>query len=351
MTGPFLSVVVPAYNCASLLRRTLAALAASDLPRRDWELSVADDGSTDDTSQVARDSADQVVRVAGGPKGPGAARNAGAAVAAGEVLVFVDADVCVSRTALGQFATLFRHDAALGAAFGAYDLAPEATNLVSQYRNLLHHRVHSANPGPAITFWAGCGAIRRAAFVQAGGYDAERYRRPQIEDIELGYRLSALGYRIDLRPEIQGCHLKRWTLKGGIVTDFRDRGVPWMRLLLERQEIAAGGPLNLRRREKVFTLLAPLGLLSAAGSLAFNSPLLGTLGIISFAVVIAGNAPLIRWFARVRGWRFAIAVVPFRILYYSLNACSAGWAILAHLRDRRRSSIVRGRVPQLPAST
>lgn len=348
MSSPFLSVIVPAYNCAPTLRRSIDALVASDLPRGEWELIVADDGSTDETSRVADERADHVVHVAGGPKGPGAARNVGAAAATGELLAFVDADVCVAETTLSQFATLFRSDATLSAAFGAYDRTPEARNLVSQYRNLLHHQVHSASPGTAVTFWAGCGAIRRAAFLAAGGYDSARYPRPQIEDIELGYRLSALGHRIELRPEIQGCHLKRWTFKGGVVTDFRDRGVPWMRLLLERGEVAAAGPLNLRRREKLFTMLTPLAVSAALLSAPLGSPSLAVVALLALAVVVAGNAPLIRWFARVRGWRFALAVVPFRILYYLLNACSAGWAILAHRRDAHRSTVVGRPAPAFP---
>ncbi len=328
MTTPYLSVVMPAYDCALLLDRALAAIAASDLPRADWEVIVADDGSRDATSDVAARQADRVVHVADGPRGPGHARNLGASVARGELLVFVDADVCVSSTALAQFAALFRADSALGAAFGAYDSTPEAPGLVSQYRNLIHHYVHTTNAGPSNTFWAGCGAVRRAAFDAVGGFDVARYPRPQIEDIELGYRLAAAGYPILLRPEIQGRHLKRWTLRGGFVTDVRDRGVPWMRLLLERREVAAAGPLNLRRREKAFTLLVPLASALLLAAVVRRSTTLLLAGALAVLVVVAGNGALLAWFARMRGWRFALGVVPLRLAYYLLNAVSAGWVLL-----------------------
>lgn len=342
MSTPYLSVIVPAYNCAPTLARVITSLAASDLPRGEWELIVADDGSTDtETPRVAL-MADRVVRVADGPGGPGRARNDGAEAARGEVLVFVDADVCVSRTALRQFAELFRATPALGAAFGAYDLAPEAPGLVSQYRNLLHHYVHSTSPGPAVTFWAGCGAVRRTAFEATGGFDAVRYRRPQIEDIELGYRLSALGWPILLVPEIMGTHLKRWTFRGGVVTDFRDRGVPWMELILERKEVAAAGPLNLAIREKVFTVIAPLGVVALLGGLVFRSWPLALPGVAAVFAIIVGNAALLAWFARERGWGFAARVVPLRLAYYTLNAVSAGWAVLGHLRHSDSTGASRG---------
>ncbi len=343
MTTPYLSVIVPAYNCAPTLRRVLAAIAASDLPRAQWEVIVADDGSTDgETSMVAAQMADSVVRVADGPGGPGRARNEGAAVAAGEVLVFIDADVCIAPITLRQFAELFRANPTLGAAFGSYDMAPEAPGLVSQYRNLLHHHVHSTSAGPAVTFWAGCGAMRREAFVAAGGFDAERYRRPQIEDIELGYRLSAMGRAILLVPEIMGTHLKRWTFRGGVVTDFRDRGVPWMQLILERKEVAAAGPLNLAIREKVFTLLAPMGVVAALLAVVARSWALGAIAAAALLAIVIGNAPLLGWFARVRGVGFAVRVVPLRLAYYTLNAVSAGWAVLGHLRHSDSTGASRG---------
>lgn len=342
MSAPYLSVIVPAYNCPVTLERVLGAIAASDLPRGEWELIVADDGSTDSTPSVAARMADAVVRVANGPRGPGRARNEGASSAAGEVLVFVDADVCVSRTALSQFAALFRARPALGAVFGAYDATPEAPGLVSQYRNLLHHYVHSMSAGAAVTFWAGCGAVRRTAFVAANGFDAERYRRPQIEDIELGYRLSAMGWPIVLVPEITGTHLKRWTFTGGVITDFRDRGVPWMQLILERKEVAAAGPLNLARREKVFTVIAPLGVAAAVAAVVFRSWLPGAIALVVFASIMAGNARLLAWFARVRGVGFAVMVMPLRLAYYTLNAVSAGWAVLGHLRHSDSTDAPRG---------
>ncbi len=345
MSHPRLTVIVPAWNCAPYLRRSLAALASSDLPRHEWELVVADDGSTDETSAVARDAADRVVRVSGGPSGPAAARNAGAAGAKGDVLVFIDADVCVATSTLRQFVEVFSARPDVGAVFGAYDLSPESPGIVSQYRNLLHHYVHSSNPGPATTFWAGCGAVRREVFSAFGGYDAGRYPRPQIEDIEFGYRLAAAGVPMLLRPEIQGKHLKRWTLRGGFVTDFRDRGVPWMELLLERKELAAAGPLNLRRREKFFTLLVPFACLTALAAVFLRSPGLGATAVAALLVVIAGNSALFHWFARVRGVPFALGIVPLRLAYYGLNAVSAGWALLQHrVGSQRRKSSGRARL-------
>src|SRR3989442_4923268 len=105
--------------------------------------------------------------------------------------------------------------------------------MVSRYRNLLHHFVHQRGKPDASTFWAGCGAIRRHTFEEVRGFDAARFPRPSIEDIELGYRLRAAGHRIRLDPRLQGTHLKRWTLGSILRTDIAQRALPWSRLILK----------------------------------------------------------------------------------------------------------------------
>ena len=145
-------------------------------------------------------------------------------------------------TTLARAVARFDADPGLAALFGSYDDAPAAPGLVSQFRNLLHHYVHQQgefvdDARPAHTFWTGCGAIRRDVFLDLGGFDPQLYRRPAIEDIELGYRLTRAGYRIVLARDVQATHLKRWTLPSVVRTDIFQRGVPWM-LLMKRSRVA-----------------------------------------------------------------------------------------------------------------
>src|SRR2546430_10472903 len=96
------SVVVPTWNRAALLRDALASLASQDYPPERYEIVVVDDGSTDATSAVAADSVEsdslprvQYVRQA--HAGLNAARNAGIAAAKGDLICFVDDDVEAPR--------------------------------------------------------------------------------------------------------------------------------------------------------------------------------------------------------------------------------------------------------------
>ncbi|MQA76506.1 MAG: glycosyltransferase, partial [Solirubrobacterales bacterium] len=206
-----LAVIVPATDRPPTLGRCLAALRASTAAPE--ELIVID-------------------RPPGA--GPAAARNAGAESVASELVAFVDADVEVWPDALGRLRERLTADPGLVAAFGSYDDAPAAPGAVSRFRNLLHHHVHTASPGPAETFWAGLGAVRRDAFLAVGGFAADRYPEPAIEDIELGMRLRAAGGRIELDPWSRGTHHKRWSLAEMVRTDLLRRGIPWVRLRLER---------------------------------------------------------------------------------------------------------------------
>src|SRR5262245_38724111 len=201
-----ITIVVPAYNQAASIAECLSALEAA--AAADTEIIVVDDGSTDDTfSRAARTSA-RVYRMLRNSR-HSAARNYGARRARGRILFFVDADVVVGSGALDRIRSALAAHTDAAAVFGSYDAHPRAPGIVSQYRNLLHHFVHQHGNPEASTFWAGCGAVRRAAFEAVGGFDEAQFG---IEDIELGYRLRRAGYRIVLDRDLLVTHLKRWTL-------------------------------------------------------------------------------------------------------------------------------------------
>jgi glycosyltransferase involved in cell wall biosynthesis len=88
---PAVSVVVPARDAAPTLERCLRALAAQELDEP-FEVLVIDDGSIDETAAIATGWAPGVRLITGPGKGPGGARNRGAAEARAPVLAFTDAD-------------------------------------------------------------------------------------------------------------------------------------------------------------------------------------------------------------------------------------------------------------------
>jgi GT2 family glycosyltransferase len=333
-----LSVIVPAYNAASVLPRCLESLARSDC--RDFECIVVDDASTDDTSTVAAAHPVTVVRLQQNA-GPARARNRGAEVARGELLVFIDADVCVHPDTLGRIDAHFREHPSTDALMGSYDDTPAHPAFVSQYKNLLHHYVHHRSRSQAWTFWAGCGAMRRDVFLAFGGFD-ELYARPSIEDIELGSRLHAAGHCIDLNPAIEVTHLKRWTLWGLVRTDVRDRGVPWFLLMLRRRSMPADLNVTHAHRISVATagVMSLLCIVMLADAL-FGLPMglrsqpTALLGVMLGAVLLLVlNRDVYQFFARKRGVAFAVGTVPLHWLYYGYCGMAVLLAVSAHLWER-----------------
>jgi glycosyltransferase involved in cell wall biosynthesis len=253
------SVIIPVYNSADTLKLCLERLKLSTTAP--MECIVVDDGSTDDSVKVARESGVTVIPT-GGRLGPGGARNLGAAQARGEILFFLDADVCASSDAIARVESAFREDSTLDALIGSYDDSPSSKDFLSQYKNLMHSFVHQTGRREASTFWGGCGAIRRTVFMEHSGFD-ESYGRPAIEDIELGYRLSRAGRKIALDPELQVTHLKRWTFIGLVKTDVLDRGIPWTELILRDQNMPNDLNLQLSQRVSVALVYVLLGFATA----------------------------------------------------------------------------------------
>lgn len=338
---PALSVIIPCADFDEKARLCLAALQ-TQLQAGDECLLVLDGAEA--AADLDLGSAIRIIHATNrrgraearttNRQGPAVARNRGAAQARGQVLLFVDADVVVHETALERVRGFFERDAG-DAVFGCYDDQPADPGFTSQFRNLQHHFVHATNAGVAATFWAGCGAVKSEVFEQAGGFD-ESYRRPEIEDIELGMRLAKAGCRIVLDPGLQGKHLKRWTLLAMWSNDLMQRALPWSRLIL-----ATGGmPKGLNTDWPARVAVAAQGLAWTCLMLAFFK--LEMLVVAAVFQVVAGlcHMPFLSFLARVRGPVFALAAVPLMMAYMTISGAGFAWAWAGRRRVTGRDTIL-----------
>jgi hypothetical protein len=342
MTGspPVLSVIVPVYQGATTLDAALSALAANALPRESWELIVVDDASTDDSALIAARYADRVIRLVGRPRGPAYARNRGFEIARAGIIVFIDADVRVAPDALERFLDTFRNDDSVAAITGSYDRGPEAANLVTRYRNLLHQYLRLRAAGDVDVFWAACGAIRRSDFAAAGLFDEWHYWRPQAEGVELGHRLRRMGRRILLEPTIVATHLKHWTLGRVLEVDLFQIGVPWMRLLIQEGTLRTSRAPSLLACEIASTALSGAALLCGLVSLVFPGPIWTFVGMSCLTGMLLINAPFIAFVTRERGVIWLAAVLPLHLLHYLVNAVAVGvaWALHETVGEPQRNA-------------
>ena len=270
-----ISVVIPNHNGSETLRRCLEAVELSSYLK--YECIVVDDGSTDDSIEIAESLAAKVVVLEGRPLGPANARNVGVQAASGEIIFFIDADVVIYPDTLKKIALSFTNSSELAAVFGSYDDQPGDGHFLSQYKNLFHHFIHQQANENSGTFWSGCGAIRREIFLEIGGFDTLKYPRPSIEDIDLGRRLSNKGYKILINKSVQVKHLKRWTLTSLIKTDVFDRGIPWTQLVIADRKMP--NELNLESSQRWSALLIGI-LLTTMTTSAFFYPQVILLPII-----------------------------------------------------------------------
>lgn len=325
-----ISVVIPVFDGAAFLARCLEALRASNVPI--LECIVVDDCSSDRSAAIAEAAGAVVLRTLCNA-GPAVARNRGAAHASGDVLLFVDSDVCVHSGTLGRIRERFQNEPDLDALIGSYDDEPSAPGFVSQYKNLLQHYVHQNGSREATTFWSGCGAVRREVFLALGGFD-ESYGRPSIEDIDLGYRLLEDGRRIALDPDVQVKHLKKWRLASMVLSDIFDRALPWTRLILRSSRLPNDLNVSVSQRVSAAMVIAALVLAGACPLVAGIPPALAALPL---ALALLINRDFYSFLAARRGWKFAAGAIVLHLgcYLYSTLAFAAGAAV--HALDRRES--------------
>jgi glycosyltransferase involved in cell wall biosynthesis len=328
---PSISIVLPVYDAQPYLDRVLRPIVAAAQRGEIVEAIAVDDSSSDESAEMCR-RAGLTVIPSGSRCGPAACRNIGARAATGDVVLFVDADVVIHDDVIGKISEVFENRPYCVAVFGSYDDQPAARGWVSQYRNLLHHYIHQHGRSEASTFWAGCGAVRKREFFEVGGFDATRYPVPLIEDIELGHRLRRRGHRILLVRDIQGTHLKRWTLRGMVVNDVLRRAIPWSRLTLESGQDARD--LNLSVLERVRAGVA--GLLWISLPVCVWRPEFFWVPPVILVVAWLVSNSFFRLILRRRGVVHMLAALLLHQLYYFYSALSYLYCLAERLVRRRR---------------
>jgi GT2 family glycosyltransferase len=328
-----ISVVIPVYNGARTLSRVLDALAqANPAP---YEIIVVDDGSGDDSAALAEQAGCRVVRLEKNV-GAAAAKNCGAAMAQGDILFFTDADILVPADTCAQLTEAFAETPTDGVV-GLLDENIPHSDFASQFKNLWMNFTYARFVGTTRIglFYTSCAAIRRARFLELGGFD-ENYRGASIaEDTEFGQRAWAAGATLRLAPRLRVIHLKAYSLTGVLLEDCRRaRALMLMRLRKWGQPFFTSVP----RFYQLAVLVLYLTLLGATTLLLRRILALEigfwNLGFVLFGLVIfyCLNAPLLLFLARVRGLRLAAQAS----LFLPVDALMVGIGILLALFDFAR---------------
>lgn len=174
-----ISVIIPAHNEEDYIGLTLDALARQTYPH--FEIIVVANGCADRTAEIALKSCHRIVVLS--DKGLGVARNLGAKLACGEILLFLDADTLLEPHALQIVAQQFTPECAAATFHGCPDMNLPSFRFIYGLKNFLHRwGIHQGSSG-VIVCW-------KKDFLAARGFDEALQVR---ENSELIRRLGRFG--------------------------------------------------------------------------------------------------------------------------------------------------------------
>ena len=312
--APTISVIIPAFNAAAAIVRCLAALSEQTVEPARFEVIVVDDGSSDETAEEAARYGARVIKRS--HSGRASARNAGVAVARGDILLFTDADCEPVPEWIAEMTAPFDVPEIDGVR-GAYRTRQRswtARFVQLEYRDRYDHAARSPYIDFVETYSA---AYRREVLLSSGGFDPDL---PFDEDQELSFRLAEAGHRMVFNPRavvyhrhperwrgyaVRKCHIGYWkthVLRVHPAKAWRDTHTPW----------------NVRLQVALAALTVPLVLLSPRDRL-----LVMLLGLVLAAFTASALPFLLKAWRRDR----LIAFVSLPMLWLRALALGMGFAV------------------------
>jgi len=209
---PELSVLIPTHGRGETLARCLARLDAQTLAPERFEVVVVDDGSAVPLALDPAAHAFRLVLLRQDQAGPAAARNAGLARCAAPLLLILNDDAVPAEDLLERHLAAQAEAPERCAVLGTFHFTAEArrhpfvrlldeSDLLFTFSGLAHGRLLGWE-----SFWTCNLSIPTEALRAVGGFDAERFRDPIVEDVELGYRLAQRGWRVLFREDCRAEH-------------------------------------------------------------------------------------------------------------------------------------------------
>lgn len=305
-----LSIIIPVRDRIESLKRCLESVEESKLRR--FEVIVVDDGSRKDCSEMVRQFGHKVVRL---NKSFGAwyARNKGAELAIGDILVFLDGDMILQPDTLNRIHDFFtsNHYAALSGICGGGKIQG---NLATRYKNLWMHYSYLRSPENFDWFISGIGAVKKEIFFDLKGFDIRFNTKTGGGDLEFGRRLKQTGQEIFLDKKLQAEHLKRYTLLSLIRNDY-NRSKGWFKLVLGKKMVRV-----VVKKLRIANIYPGFIISVCASLLLFLSLFLSLLSskfllitIASGLIYLVVNFSLFRFLQKREGTKFLLKAMPLSI--------------------------------------
>ncbi len=197
MANTCFSVIIPVYNAETTLSLCLKALSHQSVAKEDYEVIVIDDGSTDNTSNIAKKF--NVNYISQTNQGPATARNKGARAARGDIILFTDSDCIPDHSWIKEMVSPFK-DSDVVAVKGIYKTSQKelaARFAQAEFEDRYDLLKKSSSIDMIDTYSA---AFRKDIFLDMGGFD-QSFPVANNEDTDFSYRLAVAGYELVFNPK------------------------------------------------------------------------------------------------------------------------------------------------------
>lgn len=190
-TRPTVSVIIPVHNAEEFLAEAIESVLGQSVPPQ--QVIVVDDGSTDQSAQVARRYNNYIQLIQQANAGSAAARNCGVTLAHGDLLAFLDDDDYWMPEKLALQLAAFQETPQLEAVYGQIKQSHTPT---ADGEERAHFALEMENGCHVDTL-----LIRRAAFARVGPFDSAW----MIDTVEWMWRARRLGLYTQTLPQVLAC--------------------------------------------------------------------------------------------------------------------------------------------------
>lgn len=217
-----LSVIIPALNSASTISLTLSSIFSNDFPEKLYEVLVVDNGSSDETVQVAKQYPVRVYHCS--KRGIGPPRNFGIKNASGDIVCLTDSDCIVEKQWLKKICNFFKKYPDADGVGGPVYPYPYSQNKIQKLTGEIFvedqvyptkiKKVESGSMSGII--FGSNSAYKKDVILSAGGYS-----EPGGSNLELAWRLVSMKRTLFFNPEIRVSHIFPFNLRAILKQQFR----------------------------------------------------------------------------------------------------------------------------------
>jgi glycosyltransferase involved in cell wall biosynthesis len=195
------SIIVPCYNAESTIDLCIGSILKQSY--QNFEVIVIDDSSSDRSFEIIEKYSGRIIYSKNESNiGPSLTRNIAVNKSSGEILLFIDADSCLHSDSFLE--SLVEHiKMGEDVLVGVQESVPLNDNLFAYYWAFYRNLLWDKSDWEYTTAWSlNRGVITRSVWNHVGKFN-ENYKGADVEDLEYGYRMEALGYRVKICRDLK----------------------------------------------------------------------------------------------------------------------------------------------------